>query len=62
MVDLDVALRTIREECQKYESCKQCPLRSEGGRTCCITDYGFPSRWKLASDPSDEKDPKRMFV
>lgn len=60
-MDLNEALKVIREECKKYETCLQCPLRVAGGSNRChVTNYA-PENWELVSDNSADVTP-RLFI
>ena len=49
MEELIKALHVIQDECRKYsakDSCGDCPLSTENGRLCCVTDL-IPDQWKI---------------
>lgn len=49
---LEAALKTIREECKKYNRCQHCPLRIsfKPGSYECYTRNINPDKWLLSSD------------
>ena len=49
MKKLIEALHVIQDECRKYcndDACDYCPLSSENGMVCSITDL-IPDLWKI---------------
>lgn len=58
---LDEALRTIREECKKYQRCSLCPLRAQDNTHCMVVraEGQSPNTWVLKSD---EINTDRLFV
>ena len=61
-MDLEQALKTIRETCKKQSNCRACPLRRKelkaSEENCMITDK-IPESWELKSDENTDN---RLFV
>lgn len=53
-----IALRIIRDECNKCDCCADCPLRTYNN-TCSLT-YTNPCDWTLAADEGPK--PPRLFA
>ena len=49
------ALRLIREECKKHESCELCPLRSKFNDDCALGESDQPANWDLYEDTTVPK-------
>lgn len=45
------ALRVIKNECEKHDHCKECPLGSGDGYVCCVSDTE-PESWKINDKPT----------
>ena len=52
-MNLNEALKAIKEECEKHNRCKQCPLRTYDGGSCCVTTK-TPENWSIASEVVEE--------
>ena len=58
MIDLEKALRVIREECRSHTRCEECPLRDSDNRGCVIRNGQHPEDWRLVSDDNEG----RVFI
>lgn len=54
MMDLKDALRTIRNECRKYDYCDNCPLRTEFNE-CSLKEFS-PVEWNFTFDEEPIRD------
>ena len=55
------ALKTIREECKKHESCKNCPLRRRNNRDCTLYDSTPPEEWLFKYEDGTDGYIQRLF-
>lgn len=50
MTELEKALITIREECNKHSYCSDCPLRMMNNQSDCYVRMHKPENYKLKCD------------
>ena len=55
MTELEKALKFIRDECKSHSACKECPLRTYSGGSCCIRDGATPENWKFKGEEADNR-------
>lgn len=54
MNELEQAIITIKQECEKHGQCCDCPLRQDvGDNNGCAIDAKRPDKWKLRSEIPD---------
>ena len=52
LIEIEKALKEIREICKSNIHCSDCPFRTYGGGSCYIQNR--PDGWEFKDDPSDK--------
>ena len=58
-MELIEAIRTLRDECIKYDYCEECPLRTYDNKKCML-HQSTPDAYTLVGDKVDKT--PRIFI